>query len=88
MLYKIEKRQPYKETGFKSMLTQIEKGAAEYGDAAMISVIQESMSSNYQGIMFDRLGRSRKPQSKNVKAECKPSAPISQDELWNRINQI
>lgn len=88
VLYKIEKRQPYKETGFKSMLTQIEKGAAEYGDAAMISVIQESMSSNYQGIMFDRLGRSRKPQSKNVKAECKPSAPISQDELWNRINQI
>lgn len=53
--YKIEKRQPYKETGLKSMLTQIEKNATEYGDQAMIEVIRNSMSSNYQGIMFDRL---------------------------------
>lgn len=53
--YKIEKRQGYRETGFKSMLTQIERKASEYGDAAMAEVIRESMGSNYQGIMFDRL---------------------------------
>ena len=53
--YKIEKRQPYKETGLKSMLTQIEKNATEYGDQAMVEVIRNSMSSNYQGIVFDRL---------------------------------
>lgn len=53
--YKIEKRQAYKETGFKSLLTQIVSGASTYGDWAMIEVIRESMSSNYQGIMFDRL---------------------------------
>lgn len=53
--YKIEKRQGYKETGFKSLLTQIERRASEYGDQAMVEVIRQSMSSNYQGIMFDRL---------------------------------
>lgn len=55
--YKIEKRQGYKETGYKSLLTQIEKKATEFGDEAVVEIIRQSMSSNYDGILLDRLGR-------------------------------
>ena len=49
------KRGTYQPKGLKSLLTQIKNAAAEYGDAAVIGVIRESMSSLYMGIVFDRL---------------------------------
>ena len=55
--YKIEKRDGYKETGYRSLLSQIRKNAEQYGDDAVADIISVSMSSNYAGIMFDRLGR-------------------------------
>ena len=55
LTYKQERRESYKPTGLKSMLTQIQKAAAEYGNAAVIDVIRDSMASGYQGIVFDRL---------------------------------
>ena len=69
--YKAERRESYKPTGLKSMLTQVQKAAAEYGDAAVIGVIRDSMASGYRGITFDRLRRSppREPPSSNVFAE-------------------
>jgi hypothetical protein len=53
--YKAERRQAYKETGLKSVLTQISKNAKLYGDAAVTDVIRQSMANNYQGITFDKL---------------------------------
>jgi hypothetical protein len=53
--YKAERRQAYKETGLKSVLTQISKNAKLYGDAAVVDVIRQSMANNYQGITFDKL---------------------------------
>lgn len=53
--YKQERRQPYKETGLKSVLTQIGKHAKLYGDTAVADVIRQSMANNYQGITFDKL---------------------------------
>lgn len=69
--YKAERHESYKPTGLKSMLTQVQKAAAEYGDAAVTSVIRDSMASGYRGITFDRLRRSppREPPSSNVFAE-------------------
>lgn len=55
--YKGEKRQPYKPMGRKSLLTQIQTAAREYGDAATAKIIRESMAANYQGIVFDRLNK-------------------------------
>ena len=55
LAYKQERREAYKPTGLKSLLTQIKKAAAEYGDAAVIEIIRQSMSANYMGIVFDRL---------------------------------
>ena len=55
LAYKKEKRQGYKETGLKSLLSQIRREADEHGEEALIQVIHTSMSSNYAGIVFDRL---------------------------------
>lgn len=55
LTYKRERREAYKPMGLKSLLTQISNAASEYGDAAVIAIIRQSMSSNYQGIVFDRL---------------------------------
>ena len=55
LAYKRERRESYKPTGLKSMLTRIEQSAAEYGDSAVIEIIRDSMASGYQGILFDRL---------------------------------
>lgn len=53
--YKAERRESYKPTGLKSLLTQMQNNAAEYGDSAVAEAIRQSMGSNYQGIVFDRL---------------------------------
>lgn len=55
--YKQERRETYKETGLRSLLTQIRKAAETYGDPAVIDVIRRSMGANYQGIVFDWLGK-------------------------------
>ena len=57
LTYKQERRESYKPTGLKSMLTQVKNAAAEYGNAAVIDIIRDSMASGYQGIVFDRLKR-------------------------------
>ncbi len=66
--YKAEKREGYKETGFKALLTQIRKNAELYGDEAMAEVIAGSMSANYQGIVFDWLKR-RRPKGVDMDAK-------------------
>ena len=55
LAYKQERREPYKPTGLKNLISQIENSAKKYGDQAVADVIRSSMSSNYQGIVFDRL---------------------------------
>ena len=57
LAYKAERGRRYKPTGLKSLLGRITQAAATYGDAAVAAVIRESMAANYQGIVFDRLGR-------------------------------
>ena len=53
--YKSEKRQSYKPTGLKSLVTEIRNNAQRYGEAAVAKLIRECMASNWQGIIFDRL---------------------------------
>ena len=64
--YKVEKRQGYKPTGLKNLIAQIASKAASSGDAPVIALIHECMANNWQGIIWDRLGRSeqRAPQAK------------------------
>jgi hypothetical protein len=51
----MERNEPYKEQGMKALLRQIENNALTYGDAAVCSLIEDSMSNGWKGIIFDRL---------------------------------
>ena len=53
--YKCEKRQNYKSTGLKNLLSQIDNKIREYGPQPVIDVIRLSMSQNWQGIIWDRI---------------------------------
>lgn len=65
LTYKKEKRQEYKGTGLKSFLSQIKNRVSEFGEDAVINVIQESMAQNYQGITWDKLKQQNKQSSKS-----------------------
>lgn len=60
--YKREKKDTYKPKGLKALLTQIQNAAKQYGDKATIDAILHSMASNYQGIVWDRIKTSKKPE--------------------------
>lgn len=58
LAYKAERREKYKPQGLKTLLNKTEKEIATYGEAAVMDVIDSSMSSGYQGIVWDRLASS------------------------------
>lgn len=53
--YKTERKESYKEQGMKSLLKQVEKRSAQYGDKAVIDLIETCMGSNWKGIIWDIL---------------------------------
>lgn len=57
--YKMERKESYKEQGMKALLRQVENNALNYGDQAVIDLIEESMSNGWKGIIFDRLKQQR-----------------------------
>lgn len=59
--YKWERKEPYKETGFKSLMTRIEKYTKKFGEEKMIELIDECMASNYKGIIFEKLDKQNLP---------------------------
>jgi predicted phage replisome organizer len=80
MAYKEEKKQPYKPRGLQSLKTQIKKYAEQYGDAETANAIRNSMASNYQGIVFERIGKSAQATADaRRKAESRPTAKRSED---------
>lgn len=50
--YKTEKRQGYKKTGLKSLLTVLQRKIELHGDAVVIQCIEDSMAAGYQGITW------------------------------------
>lgn len=91
--YKAEKRQSYKPTGLKSLVTQIKNAANQYGEHAVIKVIKDSMAANYQGIVFDRLKQHKnqsvtKPRQIMGNAEQSVTyGDISENERSNTIHE-
>jgi hypothetical protein len=60
LAYKRERRETYKPTGLQVLLGKIRNSVKLYGETAVCELIDNSMSSGYQGILFDRL---QKPSS-------------------------
>ena len=54
--YKTERKESYKEMGLKSLLRQVENKAMEYGEDALIDLIDLCMASSWKGIIFEKLG--------------------------------
>lgn len=57
--YKLERKEIYKQQGFKSLLTQIKNKVNKFGEDKVIEVITTSMASNYKGITFDKLKKEK-----------------------------
>lgn len=55
LAYKKERGQTYQQVGLETLVKKIQKSADQYGDAAIINLIDESIASRYQGIIWDRL---------------------------------
>lgn len=64
--YKQERKEYYKETGLKNLLTQIENQIDIYGKDKVINLITECMGNNYKGIIFEKLQKQKKEESSNV----------------------
>ena len=78
--YKAERKEPYKETGLKSLLRQVENKCAEYGEPAVMSLIDTCMASGWKGIIFDKLGAKPIPQRPVYQ---KPSKADEMNEFYN-----
>lgn len=63
LAYKKERSFTYKERGMKSLLKTISEKSMQYGDTAVVNLINESISCGYQGIVWDKLGRRSKSSS-------------------------
>lgn len=53
--YKKERRFTYKESGLRTLVKTIKAKADEYGEQAVIAIIDESIGNGYQGITWDRM---------------------------------
>lgn len=62
------KKYAYKELGFKKLLTTIKKYLKDYTEEELIDVINESMASLYQGIIFNKL-KPKPKKANNTKTE-------------------
>lgn len=70
--YKAEKRDAYKPTGLKSLLTQIENQKNQHGAQAVVDVIRLSMSNGWRGIIWERIGGTVRA-ANDVRRDYEPS---------------
>lgn len=63
--YKKERKEIYKETGLKSLLTEIENNIEIYGMENVIDLINTCMANNYKGIIFEKLKQKQKKEGFN-----------------------
>ena len=62
--YKWERKEYYKETGFKSLLARINSATSQYGVEEVVNLIDECMANNYKGIIFEKLSTRKTSGSK------------------------
>ncbi len=55
LAYKRERRESYKATGLKAFLSGVKNKLAVYQESDIITLIDECMACNYQGIIWDKL---------------------------------
>lgn len=78
--YKKERRFTYKESGLRTLVKTIKVKADEYGEQAVIAIIDESIGNGYQGITWDRI-------KKVYPAKTRQSANDQFDRLMEQIKR-
>lgn len=88
--YKAERKEYYKETGFKTLLARIERATSQYGVDAMINLIDECMSSNYKGIIFEKLEKQKTtvPKWFDKNLEQQPLSHEEQNEMEELLREF
>lgn len=71
--YKAERKESYKETGIKSLISQVRKQADQYGDEKVCDLIDECMANGWKGIIWDKLI---------------PKPPTKTELLMKRVNNV
>lgn len=57
--YKQERKEAYKEIGFRAFITQTERYVRNYGVDNVVDVINKTMASGYKGVVWDWLNNSK-----------------------------
>lgn len=78
--YKKERRETYKPTGLKSLITEIQNNVTNYGEQAVMDLIGKCMAANYQGIIWDRL--------RSLPAVRQPQAPQGMPDTNNEFARL
>lgn len=89
VVYKIERKETYKPTGFKNLLTQIHNNARRYGKDGVIEMMELSMANNWKGIFFEKLEKrvSVQDSSENANAAYVRSKEF-EDKFENKNRQF
>jgi hypothetical protein len=69
-----------------TLVNQITRNAAAYGDAAVAEVIDNSIASHYQGIVFDRLKRGGS--SARIQTTAQPLANQTPEQRRARLERM
>ena len=89
--YKWERKEPYKEMGFKSLLTQVKNNTENFGEQAIVDLIDECMANNYKGIIFDKLKKKKRenvPSWFNKKNKVEKLTIEEQAEIEKSLNEL
>ena len=81
--YKQERKELYKETGLKNLLTQIENSIEKYGEQKVCNIISQSMANNWKGIIFDKLQQDEENKYKSL--SFKEQEYLREQEILNRM---
>lgn len=57
--YKKERREPYKDTGLKTLLKKLKSNIEQYGEEAVIDMLTKTIAAGYQGPVWDWLTKSK-----------------------------
>lgn len=79
IIYKAERKDEYTEQGLKALLSRVKNNCAKYGEDKVGELIEDCMSANYKGIIFDRLKQAGK---ETKKEKIKPTFDL---EAYNRM---
>lgn len=64
--YKAERRDTYKETGMKSMITQVQNAVYRFGEVAVMNRIRDAMANSWKGMNLDKMGEGRAGQKNDA----------------------